>query len=166
MDLKDIQELIKLISESNLTALELEKDGFKLVLKKEIPAGQNLIGQGVSGNGGHAYGNAGLNSSVAGELQPGQRQPLGQGQLQPQEPATQTVTAPIVGTFYAAPAPGEEPFVRPGSRVKPGDTLCIIEAMKLMNEIEAEEELVIIDVLVKDGQMVEYGQPLFAVSKP
>jgi len=154
MDLKDIQELIKLVSESNLTALELEKEGLKLILKKEaLPVG-NIVGPGE------------LSPATAGEYQRGQGQQAGPEQLSPQEPATQTVNAPIVGTFYAAPAPGAEPFVRPGSLVKPGDTLCIIEAMKLMNEIEAEEELIIVDVLVKDGQMVEYGQPLFAVRKP
>ena len=148
MDLKDIQELIKQIAESNLTTLELEKEGFKLILKKETsPVG---------------YGDG------AGEQQIGQQgQQAGQGRLTAQEQTTtQTINAPIVGTFYAAPAPGEKPFVLPGSRVEAGDTLCIIEAMKLMNEIEAEEELLIIDVLVQDGQMVEYGQPLFAVGKP
>ena len=78
----------------------------------------------------------------------------------PQYP--KVITSPIVGTFYIAPAPGATPFVQPGSKVKKGQTVCIIEAMKLMNEIQADEDMEIIEVLVADGEMVEYGQPLFA----
>ena len=78
--------------------------------------------------------------------------------------ASQTINAPIVGTFYLAPSPGEKPFVSAGSKVKKGDTLCIVEAMKLMNEIEAEEDLQILSILVDDGQMVEFGQPLFEIN--
>ncbi|NLL52822.1 MAG: acetyl-CoA carboxylase, biotin carboxyl carrier protein [Peptococcaceae bacterium] len=78
----------------------------------------------------------------------------------PQYP--KVIASPIVGTFYIAPAPGATPFVQPGSKVKKGQTVCIIEAMKLMNEIQADEDMEIIEVLVADGEMVEYGQPLFA----
>ncbi len=73
------------------------------------------------------------------------------------------VTAPMVGTFYRAPAPGAEPFVQAGSRVKPGDTLCILEAMKLMNEIEAEIEGEVVDVVAENGQLVEFGQVLMTL---
>ena len=73
------------------------------------------------------------------------------------------IVAPMVGTFYRAPAPDAEPFVEVGDIIKPGTTLCIIEAMKLMNEIEAEISGKIIDIVVDDGQAVEYGQPLFIV---
>ena len=70
---------------------------------------------------------------------------------------TTAVRAPMVGVFYAAPAPGAEPFVHVGSKVKKGDTLCVIEAMKVMNEVTAEEDGEVIDVCVKDGDLVEYG---------
>lgn len=73
------------------------------------------------------------------------------------------VLAPMVGTFYQAPAPGAEPFVSPGAKVKPGDTLCILEAMKLMNEIEAEVEGEVVDVAVENGELVEYGQVLMTL---
>ena len=75
------------------------------------------------------------------------------------------VTSPFVGTFYRAPAPGAEPFVQQGTKVKQGQTLCIVEAMKLMNEIEAEYPCTIVEILVENGQSVEFGQQLFRVEK-
>ena len=79
------------------------------------------------------------------------------------EEGLQDILAPMVGTFYQAASPGAEPFVKQGTRVKPGDTLCILEAMKLMNEIQAEEEGEVVDVAVKNGELVEYGQVLFTL---
>lgn len=159
MDLKEIQELIKIVDESKLTTLELEQEGIRIVLKKETekivakeivqPAWPGLY-PGLENYPAHATG-APASGPVSSELTG--------------PPDQQTINSPIVGTFYAAAAPGEEPFVKPDGRVKKGDILCIIEAMKLMNEIEADEDLLIIDVLVKDGQMVEYGQPLFVVKQ-
>lgn len=73
------------------------------------------------------------------------------------------VTAPMVGTFYTAPSPGAKPFVEVGKRVQTGDTLCIIEAMKILNQIEADVDGVVSDVLVENGQPVEFGQPLFLI---
>jgi acetyl-CoA carboxylase biotin carboxyl carrier protein len=75
----------------------------------------------------------------------------------------QTVTAPMVGTFYSAPAPGAKAFVDIGSEVKPGDVLCIIEAMKMMNQIESDKAGRIVSVLAKNGDPVEFGQPLFVI---
>jgi acetyl-CoA carboxylase biotin carboxyl carrier protein len=75
------------------------------------------------------------------------------------------VTAPMVGTFYAASSPGSPPFVQVGDRVQPGDTLCIIEAMKMMNQIEAEVSGVIKSIRVQNGEPVEYGQVLFVVDQ-
>lgn len=75
------------------------------------------------------------------------------------------ITSPMVGTFYAAPSPDSDPFVSKGIEVKKGTILCIIEAMKLMNEIESEESGTILEVLVKDGDMVEYGTPLFRIEE-
>jgi acetyl-CoA carboxylase biotin carboxyl carrier protein len=73
------------------------------------------------------------------------------------------VRSPIVGTFYSSPAPDAEPFVRIGDRVKKGQVLCIVEAMKLMNEIESDADGTVLQVLVKNAQPVEYGEPLFAI---
>ncbi len=85
-------------------------------------------------------------------------------------PAVQTeegesVTAPLVGVFYAAPAPEEPPYVTPGAQVKKGDTLCLIEAMKMMSEIPAPADCVVEEVLVKDGEAVGYGAPLFRIRR-
>jgi len=141
MEFKEIQELIKILDGSGLTSIEIEKEGFRISLKKETerilqhlptkPPASHVIEQ-------HFV-------------------------EQPTKKDQQTIDSPIVGTFYAASSPGDDPYVKVGSKVQKGDVLCIIEAMKLMNEIEAEEDFEILEVLVKDGQMVEYGQALFAV---
>jgi len=81
----------------------------------------------------------------------------------PELPEGDAVKAPMVGTFYRAPSPGAEPYVEVGSAVKVGDTLCIIEAMKLLNEIEAERSGTVKAILVENGQPVEFGEPLFIV---
>lgn len=79
------------------------------------------------------------------------------------EPSGHEVTAPIVGTFYSAPSPDDDPYVKVGSRVKQGETMCIIEAMKLMNEIEADASGVVTEILVQNEEPVEYGQALFRI---
>jgi acetyl-CoA carboxylase biotin carboxyl carrier protein len=87
--------------------------------------------------------------------------PAAPAQPLPSSPAAVTIESPMVGTFYAAPSPGAEPFVREGDRVKAGQVLCIIEAMKLMNEIEAKMDGTVLKILVENGVAVEYSQPLF-----
>jgi biotin carboxyl carrier protein len=82
-----------------------------------------------------------------------------------QDEGTFAVSAPLVGTFYCRPTPDAEPFVTEGAKVEPGDTLCIIEAMKVMNEIKAESEGRLRQTLAQDGQAVQYGQPLFLLEK-
>ncbi len=81
----------------------------------------------------------------------------------PEIPDGQTVTAPMVGTFYASPAPGAKPFVQVGSEVQVGDTLCIIEAMKMMNQIESDTAGRVVSILAENGEPVEFGQPLFII---
>lgn len=155
MDLKEIKELIKIIDESELTTLELEREGFRILLKKEERIFSREVSQAVP------YAPASPSALPVPSVPTASGRETENAGL----PGQQTIDSPIVGTFYSAPAPDENPFVHPGSSVKQGDTLCIIEAMKLMNDIEAEENLQILDVLVKDGEMVEYGQPLFAVKQ-
>ncbi|EOI4812215.1 acetyl-CoA carboxylase biotin carboxyl carrier protein, partial [Campylobacter coli] len=96
-----------------------------------------------------------INVSVVNEAQPSQS-------VKSNKPS---INSPMVGTFYQAPSPGAAPFVKVGSTVKKGDTIAIIEAMKIMNEIEAEFDCRIAEILVADGQPVEFGMPLFAVEK-
>jgi acetyl-CoA carboxylase biotin carboxyl carrier protein len=113
-----------------------------------------------------------FNASPIGAYQPTATDVPAPAPVQPQAPAAQsaapeedakTVNAPIVGVFYAASAPGKAPFAPVGKKVSKGSTVCIIEAMKCMNEIQAEDDYEIVEVLVKDGDLVEYGQPLFKV---
>ena len=81
------------------------------------------------------------------------------------EPEGDAITAPMVGTFYAAPAPGEEAFAAPGKQVKKGETLCLIEAMKMMSEIPAPADCVVEEVLARDGEAVGFGEPLFRIRR-
>ncbi|MFA6808095.1 MAG: acetyl-CoA carboxylase biotin carboxyl carrier protein [Eubacteriales bacterium] len=174
MDYKNIQELMKTMSESNLTFLEIESEDLKIKLKKETEkviytektgslvqeSARNVLNTGKVGN-------VGVEADIvrAGANQISTEESEKSVKIDKDAMACLTVNSPIVGTYYLAASPEAEDFVKMGSKVKMGDTLCIIEAMKLMNEIEAEFDLEIIDILVSNGAMVEFGQPLFAVKK-
>lgn len=159
MNFKEIQELIRIVDESNLTTVEVEQDGFKIVLKKKT---ETIISQARTDTGynQHFGGQPAINP-ISSVMAGNDAEPPAGIQAEGQD----TVKSPIVGTFYSSSAPGEPPFVTPGTKADKGKTLCIIEAMKLMNEIEAEEDMIILEVLVQDGQMIEYGQPLYLVKK-
>lgn len=141
----EIKEFISVLEASSLSVLELQKeDGSKIRLEKP----RQIISQTVSRPDVQTV--APQNVSVN----------------QPQEAAPdscKSIKSPIVGVFYAAPSPDSEPYVSVGKQVKKGDTVCIVEAMKCMNEIQAEEDGEIVAVLAKDGELVEYGQPLFNI---
>ena len=149
MDVKKIESLAKLMKETGLTGLELVEDGQQLRLERQVevvaaPVAAPAPAAPVPATGAEALG-------VTHE----EPAPVKEGTL---------VLAPTVGVFYSAPSPDARPFVEVGDQVKKGDTLCIIEAMKLMNEIAAEEEGQIVEVCVQNGQIVEYGQTLFKLS--
>ena len=177
MDYKDIKKLMDDFGESKLTEIELEyPNGVKIKLKKDgkepnnppIPMHDSRTSM-VPLEFGMPY------SYPA----PGVPMPFQGGQAsqpQPQVPKTEPesntnssksdeniVKSPMVGTFYSKPSPTAEAFVKVGSKVKKGDTLCIIEAMKLMNEIESEFDGEITQILVKDEEMVDFGKPLFVI---
>jgi acetyl-CoA carboxylase biotin carboxyl carrier protein len=162
MDYKSIQELIKTMSDSNLTLLEVESEGVKIKLEKKCE--QVLI---------EKWPQLVSTPSVEAPLAAQKQEVKTLAQQHVNEEAIEEVqneklegilvASPIVGTFYLAPSPEAEFFVKVGSKVKKGDTLCIIEAMKLMNEIEAEMDGEVVEILVKNEQMVEYGQPLFRI---
>ena len=147
MNLKEIKEMIQLMNENGLSEFEMEKDGLKIRLRK--------------GSGGAMESYV---MSEAARPQPGQSRSAEQA---PREAAPavqrQTIKSPMVGTFYSAPAPDAAPFVQPGSQVEVGQVICVIEAMKLMNEIKAEVRGKISEVLVHNGDPVEFGQPLFVI---
>lgn len=149
MNIKEIKELIKMMDDTEITELNLESDGVKIVIKKGAVSA----------------------SSPAAELPVQEASPrlVKDEETKKAEPVKRenvhTVTAPMVGTFYSAPAPDVPPYVEVGSAVEASTVLCIIEAMKLMNEIEAEVDGKVVEILVENGQAVEYGQPLFIIEK-
>lgn len=146
MDVKKIESLAKLMKETGLTGLELVEDGQQLRLERQVevvaaPVAAAVPAAPVPATGAEALG-------VTHE----EPAPVKEGTL---------VLAPTVGVFYSAPSPDARPFVEVGDQVKKGDTLCIIEAMKLMNEITAEFDGEVVDICVHNGDVVEYGQTLF-----
>lgn len=144
---EEIKELIKILEESSLSVIEIQKeDGSKVRIEKSQPVQQFVAAQAA----------VAPQSVSASAVQPTQTQPACTD-------AGKTINAPIVGVFYAAPSPDAAPYVSVGKQVKKGETVCIIEAMKCMNEIQAEEDGEIIEILASDGELVEYGQPLFKI---
>lgn len=148
MDVKKIESLAKLMKETGLTGLELVEDGQQLRLERQVevvaaPVAAAVPAAPVPATGAEALG-------VAHE----EPAPVKEGTL---------VLAPTVGVFYSAPSPDARPFVEVGDQVKKGDTLCIIEAMKLMNEIPAEVDGTVAEICVGNGQVVEFNQPLFRI---
>ena len=148
MNLDDIQILIKALEESSLVELVWEVDDAKLILKKAA-----------------AYTPISVPTAVTGDVE--KSQPEAAVSDAPTEPAAGQVVieAPMVGTFYRAPAPDAEPYVRVGDIVEVGQPLCIIEAMKLMNEIESEVRGKVLEILADNAQPVEYSQPLFVIEQ-
>jgi acetyl-CoA carboxylase biotin carboxyl carrier protein len=142
MDIEGIRELIKLLQESDVTEIEVENEGSRIKVKR------GKQGASLEVSRSRAAKEAGP-EAAAGEEEEAQR--------------LITVTAPLVGTFYRAPSPEAPPFVEVGDRVRKGQVLCIIEAMKLMNEIESEVDGVLVRALVDNAQAVEYGEPLFLI---
>lgn len=152
-NLDEIKEFISLLEDSSLSVFEIQKeDGSKIRLEKAQPA-QQIVNTIPVANGVAAP------TPVA--AAPVESAPV---ESAPVADSSKTIDAPIVGVFYAASAPGKAPYVSAGKKVKKGDVVCIIEAMKCMNEIQAEEDGEIVEVLVKDGELVEYGQPLFKIN--
>lgn len=158
IDLKKIKELIKLMVANELTELDLEGEGERVTLKRSqghggvngIPAVTMVAGGGASS----------VPAAADQVLAPGQTGDVlgGQGQ-----DGSKTITSPMVGTFYSAPSPDAKPFVSIGDRVNADTVVCIIEAMKVFNEIKAEASGTIEKVLVESGQAVEFDHPLFLV---
>ena len=147
MDLRKLKTLIDLVAESGIAELEVTEGEDKVRIAKFSPAP------------------AAPTSSTTVIAAPAPVSAAAAAPVPAPEPVPtgHVVKSPMVGTFYRSPSPGAAAFVELGQAVKPGDTLCIIEAMKLLNEIEAEVGGVVKEVLVENGQPVEYGQPLFVI---
>lgn len=163
MDLSYLRKLIKILDQSNMTEMEIEEEGIKLRLAKSSNS---------------------RSGEFAGHTVPYYPMPAAVSQQQATAPPTQTeatdapkaeekkaepgvsyheVRSPIVGTFYRAPAPDADPYIEVGQEVEPGSVLCIIEAMKLMNEIECDMKGKIVKIMVENAQPVEYNQTLFLI---
>ena len=163
LDHEDLNRLIEKISTSDIQEFLLEGEDFKLEIKRNLFE-QNQVNNGVVSNNtfdGQALANqlsTSDNVSLINEPKVPQVAPPGRSDLT-------EITSPMVGTFYRAAAPGEEPFVEVGNNVKVGQTICILEAMKLMNEIESEFNAEIVEILVENGTPVEFGQVLMRVKQ-
>ena len=157
MELKDIKRLVQLVESAQISHLSIEENGKKIEIKKEFTVAQAPVATAVS-----------LPYPVAAPALPPASQPSATDSSQPQAPKANdpnlvTIKAQMVGTFYASPNPDSEPYVRVGDRIETGKVICIIEAMKLFNEIEAECSGVVEKVFVKNSTPIEYGQELFLV---
>jgi acetyl-CoA carboxylase biotin carboxyl carrier protein len=158
MDIRKVKKLIELLEESGVAEIEIKEGEESVRISRH---GSAQIATYVH----PAPAAAALAAPNAAAAQPGARAPGGGASATDAERtrAETTVTAPMVGTFYASPAPGAKAFVEIGSEVKVGQTLCIIEAMKMMNQIESDKAGKVASVLVKNGDPVEFGQPLFVI---
>ena len=145
MELEELYALMERFARSGLTDLEWEREGEKIALRRS--AAPVVV------------------SAPAAQAAPAQAQAEAAVPAAPAEAQGETVNAPLVGTFYAAPAPGEEAFAAPGKQVKKGETLCLIEAMKMMSEIPAPADCVVEEVLARDGEAVGFGEPLFRIRR-
>jgi acetyl-CoA carboxylase biotin carboxyl carrier protein len=160
MNQKELKELIDFLIEKDISEFELERGDVKVRIKRGGEAAAPVITHAVPMTA------MPMAASPAQAGQPVAAAPPATASAAPPAAAEEelhTVKSPIVGTFYEAPGPGALPFVKPGDQVAAGQVLCIIEAMKLMNEIEADASGEVVKVLVNNGQPVEYGQPLFAI---
>ena len=163
LDHEDLNRLIEKISTSDIQEFSLEGEDFKLELKRNVFDQNQNIDNLVSNTSfeKQIIGNQKTindNIPVVNEPEAPQVPPPGRSDLT-------EITSPMVGTFYRAAAPGEEPFVEVGNNVKVGQTICILEAMKLMNEIESEFNAEIVEILVENGTPVEFGQVLMRVKQ-
>lgn len=164
MDYKAIVNLMKEMNQTGLTKLEIKEEGIYICMEKGCNTPATLV-QPVP----QVVSFPVPAASAVAEVQPAAA-PAASGSVQPAAAETKTeevkgkkMLSPMVGTFYAQPAPEKPAYVKVGDHVKKGQTLCIIEAMKLMNEIESEFDGEIVEILVKSEDMVEFGQPLFII---
>ena len=162
LDHEDLNRLIEKISTSDIQEFSLEGEDFKLEIKRNLVDQTQFTNNSVSNNSYDRQTIANQKSindiSTVNEPEAPQVAPPGRSDLT-------EITSPMVGTFYRAAAPGEDPFVDLGSNVKVGQTICILEAMKLMNEIESEFNAEIVEILVENGTPVEFGQVLMRVKQ-
>jgi acetyl-CoA carboxylase biotin carboxyl carrier protein len=146
LSLKEIRELVDLVTERGLAGLEIERAGFRLRIEGRRPAGADAVP---------------VTAAAAASPPPVAVAPA--PEVEPADDNVHVITSPIVGTFYRSASPETDPFAQVGERIAKGKILCIIESMKLMNEIESDVEGEVVAVYPRNGQPVEYGEKLFAI---
>lgn len=164
LKVQEIRELIKLVDQSSLDEFTYESEGSKIKMKKHNqgtvavaqPVKQTIVEEAPKPQVVETV-------AVKQEVSPEQTKTEASQEATADTSNLHKITSPMVGTFYQSPSPDADAYVKPGSKVSNDSIVCIVEAMKLFNEIEAEVNGEIVEVLVKDGQLVEYGQPLFLV---
>jgi len=154
VDIRKVKKLIELLEESGISEIEISEGEESVRISRYPQSGTVSVAAAPMAFAAQAAAAPPAASAAASAVPP--PAPASRGQ---------PVTAPMVGTFYSGPAPGAKPFVEVGSEVKPGDTLCVIEAMKMMNQIESEFAGRVVSVLVENGNPVEFGQPLFVIEE-
>ncbi len=150
MDIRKVKKLIELLEESNINEIEI-KEGEESV---RISRGGSVV----------AAAPAPVMAAPVAAPAPAAAAPAAEAPAEPAAPAGHAVCSPMVGTFYRAPSPTSAPFVEVGQSVKAGDVICIVEAMKMMNQIEADKSGVVESILAEDGQPVEFDQPLITIA--
>ena len=164
MDLKLVKKLLDMISETELNEVSIEEGDFKLKVKK-FPEGPAAPMQFQMPAQPAQPAQVQTQAQPAASAQPASAAEQTKPDKDQGQPDGDVVKSPIVGTFYEAPSPDSDAFVKVGDKVEKGETLCIVEAMKIMNEIEAEFSGTVQKILVDDGQPVEFDQPLFIIKK-
>jgi acetyl-CoA carboxylase biotin carboxyl carrier protein len=153
MDIKQIQELVKLMNKTTIGEITIEEDGKKITIKQKKDPVQNIVSSQAQAP----------QQSAPAQQAPSGAPPPAKTESAPKQDNLVTIKSPMIGTFYRQAGPGKPIFVNVGDDIMPGKVVCIIEAMKLFNEIESEIKGTIVKVLVDDASPVEYDQPLFLV---
>ncbi|GAA0726365.1 acetyl-CoA carboxylase biotin carboxyl carrier protein [Clostridium malenominatum] len=154
MDFKGIAELVKVVSDSKVTNLEIQENGLSIKIAKEL---EKVFIKELKEESIYPVVQDTKVNNIIDTVEEAIKEAA------QEEENIKIISSPIVGTFYSSPSPDKEPFVKVGSKVKKGDTLCIVEAMKLMNEIYSEVDGEVVEIIAKEGDMVEYGGELFKI---
>ncbi|MAT65377.1 MAG: acetyl-CoA carboxylase, biotin carboxyl carrier protein [Gammaproteobacteria bacterium] len=154
MDIRKVKKLIELLEESGIAEIEIHEGEESVRISRNSSSVQTVVQAAAP-----------MPAAAPAAPMPATGAPAAEpaAEAAPAIPAGHQVTSPMVGTFYRAPSPGATPFVEVGQRVNAGDTLCIIEAMKMLNQIEADKAGTVVAILVENGQPVEFGEPLFVI---
>lgn len=162
MDINQIKKLIKIIENSTLNEVEIEEGNLRIKVSKSAPESSHPMTYQHILPPPPPPAQAPVQQQVQAQTAPAAEE-IPQAPAEKEQAQGYEIVSPIVGTFYRSPAPDADPYVKEGDRIKPGDVLCIVEAMKLMNEIESDVSGTILKILAENGKPVEYNQPMFII---